>query len=80
MDPGPDVDAVMGDALEAIRLVAILASPAMPGICEEIWHRIGLSGSPSDQHFSESAVWAVSTTSRPVSKGEPLFPRIKSDK
>ena len=79
MDPGPDVDAVMGDALEAIRLVAILASPAMPSICEEIWHRIGLSGSPSDQHFSESAVWAVSTTSRPVSKGEPLFPRIKSD-
>ncbi len=28
--PGPAVDAVLGDALEALRIVAILASPAMP--------------------------------------------------
>ena len=29
-EPGPAVDAVMGDALEALRIVAVLASPAMP--------------------------------------------------
>jgi methionyl-tRNA synthetase len=79
MDPGSEVDAVMGDALEAIRLVAILASPAMPQVCEEIWRRIGLSGRPSDELFSQSTVWAHSPAHRTVEKGEPLFPRIKSD-
>ncbi len=29
-EPGPEVDAVLGDALEALRIVAILASPAIP--------------------------------------------------
>ena len=29
-EPGPEVDGVLGDALEVLRLVAILASPAMP--------------------------------------------------
>ena len=28
-EPGPAVDAVLGDALEALRIVAILASPAL---------------------------------------------------
>jgi methionyl-tRNA synthetase len=52
MEPGADLNAVMGDALEAIRLVAILTTPAMPKVCEEIWRRIGLSGAPSDEVFS----------------------------
>ena len=44
MEPGPELDAVMGDALEVLRLVAILATPAMPSICEQVWARIGLPG------------------------------------
>jgi methionyl-tRNA synthetase len=79
MEPGPQVDAVMGDALEAIRLVAIMASPAMPAVCEEIWRRIGLNGTPSDVVFEESAVWSHDNTARRVERGAPLFPRIKND-
>ena len=30
MEPGPAVDAVIGDALEVLRIVAVLATPAMP--------------------------------------------------
>jgi methionyl-tRNA synthetase len=30
MEPGPEVDAVLGNALEVLRIVAILISPAMP--------------------------------------------------
>jgi methionyl-tRNA synthetase len=41
-EPGPEVDAVLGDALEVLRVVAILASPALPATCREIWARIGL--------------------------------------
>ena len=31
MEPGPELDAVMGDALEVLRLVAVLASPGGAG-------------------------------------------------
>ena len=79
MEPGGDLDTVMGDALEAIRLVAILSTPAMPGVCQEIWRRIGLTGTPSDQRFAESARWGLYPGGHRVEKGEPLFPRIKSD-
>ena len=79
MERGDALDAVMGDALEAIRLVAILATPAMPGVCEEIWRRVGLSGSPIDVPFATSATWGQYRSSAPVAKGEPLFPRIRVD-
>jgi methionyl-tRNA synthetase len=80
MAPGPEVDAVMGDALEALRIVAVLASPAMPAAAEEIWRRIGLTaaiGPVSGQHLPESAVWGGYPGGVPVEKGAPLFPRIK---
>ena len=43
-EPGPAVDGVLGDALEALRIVAVLASPAIPARRAEIWRRIGLAG------------------------------------
>ena len=43
-EPGAAVDAVIGDALEALRIVTVLASPALPATCQTIWERIGLSG------------------------------------
>jgi methionyl-tRNA synthetase len=79
MESGDEFSAVMGDALEAIRLVAILATPAMPTVCEEIWRRIGLSGAPTDAVFAESATWGQYASGATITKGEPLFPRMKSD-
>jgi methionyl-tRNA synthetase len=78
MEAGSEVDAVMGDALEAIRLVAVLISPAMPGVAQEIWRRIGLSGAPDVARLAEVATWGQYPGGA-VEKGEPLFPRIKSD-
>jgi methionyl-tRNA synthetase len=79
MEPGADLEAVMGNALEAIRLVAILASPAMPKVCEEIWRRIGLRGTPTDEVFSSSTTWGRYRSDATIEKGTPLFPRMKSD-
>ena len=79
METGAGLDAVMGDALEAIRLVAILVSPAMPSVANEIWRRLGLSGSPATAPLSKSARWGQYPGSVKVEKGDPLFPRIKSD-
>ncbi|HEY5104480.1 MAG TPA: class I tRNA ligase family protein, partial [Acidimicrobiales bacterium] len=78
LDVGPEVDKVMGDALEAIRIVAILISPAMPSVADEIWRRVGLTGSPATAPYSQSATWGLYPGGSKVEKSDPLFPRIKS--
>ncbi|HEY3000574.1 MAG TPA: methionine--tRNA ligase [Acidimicrobiales bacterium] len=76
LDPGPAVDAVLGDALEALRIVAILASPAVPAASAEVWRRIGLAGSPLDQRLPGAAAWGGYPGGLAVTKGAPLFPRL----
>jgi methionyl-tRNA synthetase len=75
-DPGPEVDAVLGDALEALRIVALLAAPAIPRAAEEIWRRIGLTERVVDQRLPEAAAWGRYPGGLPVEKGQPLFPRV----
>jgi len=77
-EPGPELDAVMGDALETLRIVSVLASPAIPSTCVEVWRRIGLDGSPTDQQLPAAVTWGGYPGGLPVEKGESLFPRIKA--
>ncbi len=74
-DPGPGVDAVMGDALEALRIVAVLASPAMPSVSEEVFRRIGLDTFPSGLALPGAVAWGGYPGGLPVERGDPLFPR-----
>jgi methionyl-tRNA synthetase len=76
-EPGADVDAVLGAALEVLRIVAILATPAVPTTAAEVWRRIGLDGSPADQRLPKAARWGGYPGGVAVEKGPPLFPRIK---
>ena len=77
-DPGPAVDEVLGNALEVLRIVAVLATPAIPKAAGEVWRRIGLPGTPSDQRLPAAAAWGQYPGRLPVEKGEPLFPRKQS--
>ncbi len=74
-----EVDAVLGDALEALRIVSLLATPAMPTACAEVWRRIGLTGAPADLRLPDGAGWGGYPGGLPVEKGKPLFPRIHVD-
>ena len=76
MAPGEAVATVLGDALEALRIVTLLASPAMPGACAEVWRRLGLPGSPEEQRLPAAAAWGGYPGGLPVRKAPPLFPRI----
>jgi methionyl-tRNA synthetase len=76
--PGPEVDGILGDALEVLRVVAVLAYPAIPTACEELWVRIGLTGSPAATTLPEGAVWGGYPGGIRIVRGEPLFPRIQS--
>jgi methionyl-tRNA synthetase len=74
-EPGPAVEAVLGDAIEALRIVAILASPAIPEATQAIWERLGLPGLVSDQRLPAAVTWGGYPGGMPVVKGAPLFPR-----
>ena len=78
MDPGAAVDGILGDALEVLRLVAVLASPAMPDACAELWRRIGMPGSVADQRAPGALQWGGYPGGLDVEKGSPLFPRRTS--
>ncbi len=75
LEPGPEVNSVMGDALEALRIVAILASPAMPTVCQDLWERLGLPGLVADQRVPDACAWGGYPGGLPVVKGDSLFPR-----
>jgi methionyl-tRNA synthetase len=76
LEPGPRLEAVLGDALEALRIVAILASPAIPATAQAIWERIGLPGSIGDQRVPADVAWGGYPGGLRVTKGPSLFPRI----
>lgn len=74
-EPGEHVDTIMGDALEALRIVTILSFPAMPDTAREIWRRIGMTSNIEDCRIPTDVQWGQYTPGNAVEKGDPLFPR-----
>ena len=73
--PGPAVDAVLGDALEVLRIVAVLVAPAMPSTAAEVWRRIGARGRPRRRPGCPATPPGAATPAGPpVVKGEPAVP------
>jgi methionyl-tRNA synthetase len=70
--------AVLGDCLEALRIVALLASPVIPRAAAELWRRLGLPGTPEDERLPDAAAWGRLPAGLPLEKGASLFPRIES--
>ena len=66
---------VLGDCLEALRIVALLASPVIPRACGELWRRLGLAGGPEETRLPEAAAWGQLPAGALLEKGAPLFPR-----
>jgi methionyl-tRNA synthetase len=67
---------VLGDCLEALRVIALLASPAIPRASAELWRRLGLDGTPEEQRLPDAAAWGLGPFGTTLDKGSPLFPRI----
>jgi methionyl-tRNA synthetase len=71
------VAAVLGDCLEALRIVALLASPLIPDAAGELWRRLGLTGAPEDQRLPDSAAWGSMPAGSTLERGPALFPRLE---
>lgn len=70
--------AVLGDCLEALRIVALLASPVLPRASAELHRRLGLTGDPTLGRVPDDAHWgAVATAGNAIEKGPALFPRLE---
>ena len=70
---------VLGDCLESLRVVALLASPLIPRAAAELWRRLGLPGTPEEQRLPDAAAWGLLPAGSVLEKGSPLFPRIDTD-
>jgi methionyl-tRNA synthetase len=66
----------MGDALETLRIVAVLVAAAIPDTAQIVWERIGMSGNVADQRLPEAAAWGQYAGGTAVTKGDSLFPRL----
>jgi len=73
------VAGVIGDCLEALRVIALLASPVIPNASGELWSRLGLAGTPEDQRLPAAAAWGIGPVGTPLRKGDPLFPRLEAE-
>ena len=83
-DPSPEAQArlaaVLCTAAEALRAVAVLLHPVMPGTCEKLWTSLGAHGplGPlAEQRVQEAGAWGRLPAGTVVTKGEPLFPRLE---
>ena len=81
-DPGQAarLDTVLYNAVEAVRLTALLVLPPMPSTGEGIWSRLGFTDSVHTHHLPAAGAWGLFPAAQKVSKGEGLFPRIETAK
>ncbi len=69
----PELEAVLFNLCEALRIAAILITPAMPETSERIFAQLGITD--ESKKAWDSLAWG-SVSSFTVCKGEALFPRI----
>ncbi len=72
----PRLEAVLYNALEAVRIAAMFCAPVMPETSAEVWRRLGLGDISEVTDIADEAEWGRLPIGNRVTKGEPLYPRI----
>jgi len=66
---------VLYTAAEAVRVVAALLYPVLPGSSERIWRQLGQSGSPAGQSL-DALRWGQLPAGQRIGNIEAVFPRV----
>ncbi len=72
----PRLATVLYEALEALRIIALLLAPFVPSTSEKMWSQLGIEENPWEQNLKENGKWGGLKPGRRVAKPMPLFPRI----
>ncbi|MBU4174576.1 MAG: class I tRNA ligase family protein, partial [Actinobacteria bacterium] len=70
-----DLDRVLYDSLEGLRMISLFISPFMPDTAARIWERIGMNEPLENARLPESAAWGLLPAGAVITRGEALFPR-----
>ena len=75
-DTRGDLAAVIYNALEAIRVIALYMAPFMPNTSGEVFRRLGLGAVTDVVDIEAATAWGQLPAGNAVEVGEPLFPRL----
>jgi methionyl-tRNA synthetase len=70
------LDTVLYNQVESLRIIALLIFPFMPHTAASIWRQMGIQQDISKQHLATATVWGGSRPGTQIQPGEQLFPRI----
>ena len=73
------LNGVLYDTAEAVRIAALLLQPVMPGSSAEILRRVGETHAPADLRLDTDSRWRASDHKAILNAG-PLWPRIEESK
>ena len=75
-----NLDRVLYATADSLRAVAVLLNPVMPKASAVLWTSLGAEatlGPLSEQRVQDAGRWGQLPAGAPVTKSEPLFPRIE---
>ena len=75
-DTRGELAAVIYNALEAIRVIALYMAPFMPNTSAEVFRRLGLGAVTDVVDIEAATAWGQLPAGNAVEVGEPLFPRL----
>jgi methionyl-tRNA synthetase len=70
------LEVVLYGLADALRLMSLMLSPAMPHGAQQIWERLGLRGEVARRDFATDARWGLLPGGLEVAAGASLFPRL----
>jgi methionyl-tRNA synthetase len=76
-DCGEQLERVLYNACEALRVIGLLVFPFMPATGREIWRRLGLSRPADEGRLEELETWGGLPAGLRIERGASLFPRIE---
>ena len=74
-----ELAAVIYNALESIRIIALFMAPLMPNTSAEVFRRLGLGDIDEVVDIEQASKWGQLPAGNPVEIGDPLFPRLDVD-
>ena len=75
-----DMEGILYNCLDALRVVAILIFPFIPSTSQKIWEMLGLPGKVEGQRIDEFQMWGGFPEGLKVAVPTPLFPRIEAQR